>query len=102
MANNFVMDRTKGHVTTHDAIAHTGLTALAAFINARTLRKHALFFLATIAVVLIYGYSFGTFDHAVHIPGLKAFADPSLYPGDWYLNLRFQHYSYFWRLFEPF
>lgn len=48
------------------------------------------------------GYHFGTFDQSVHIPFLKKFSDPSLYPNDPYIDLRFTHYSYFWFLFIPF
>ena len=65
-------------------------------------RRHLLFALATIATVLFVGYYFGTFDQTIHIPFLKKYANPTLFPNDPFLELRFQHYSYFWRFFEPF
>jgi len=48
------------------------------------------------------GYYFGTFDQSSHIPFLKKYADPSLFPGDAFFDLRFTHYSYFWFFFLPF
>ena len=66
------------------------------------LREHLLFLAATLFVVLFYGYHFGTFDQVIHIPSLTEFADASFYPGDQFIDLRFQHYSYFWLLFIPF
>lgn len=82
--------------------AHGRLSAFAEYIQARAVRKHILFMLMATTVVLLYGYYLGTFDQSLHIPELKKFADPTLYPNDGYLDLRFQHYSYFWLLFVPF
>ena len=65
-------------------------------------RRHALFFGASLFTLLFVGYHFGTFDQTIHIPFLKKYADPALYPGDPFFDLRFQHYSYFWFLFLPF
>lgn len=65
-------------------------------------RRHALYLAATVFTVLFVGYHFGTFDQAIHIPFLRKFADPGLYPGDRFLDLRFEHYSYFWLFFIPF
>jgi hypothetical protein len=65
-------------------------------------RRHILFALATLITVLFLGYTFGTFDQTIHIPFLKRYADPTLFPGDPFIDLRLTHYSYFWRLFEPF
>jgi uncharacterized protein DUF6798 len=65
-------------------------------------RNHLLFTAATLFVVLFYGYHFGTFDQVIHIPALKKFADSTLYPGDAFMELRLQHYSFFWLLFVPF
>jgi len=48
------------------------------------------------------GYYFGTFDQAIHIPDLKKFSDPSLYPNDKFLEIRNYHYSFFWFFFIPF
>lgn len=65
--------------------------------------RHALFAAASLLAILLIGYHFGTFDQVVHLPFLKKFADPSLYPAnEEFFNLRFQHYSYFWFLFLPF
>jgi hypothetical protein len=64
--------------------------------------KHLFFLGTTLITILVMGYQFGTFDQAIHIPFLKAAADPSLYPGDAFVALRREHYSYFWYLFLPF
>ena len=65
-------------------------------------RRHLLFALATLVTVLFVGYHFGTFDQTIHIPFLKRYADPTLFPGDPFIDLRLTHYSYFWQLFMPF
>ena len=63
----------------------------------------SLFFLtAALLSILLIGYHFGTFDQIVHIPFLKATADPSLYPGDAFVALRTPPISYFWYFFVPF
>ena len=63
----------------------------------------SLFFLtAALLSILLIGYHFGTFDQIVHIPFLKATADPSLYPGDAFVALRDPPISYFWNFFIPF
>lgn len=64
--------------------------------------RHGLFLLATLFVICAYGYYFGTFDQASHIPFLKKSIDPSLFPSDRFFDLRNSHYSYFWLLFIPF
>ena len=65
--------------------------------------RHALFAVAATLTILLIGYHYGTFDQSIHIPFLKKFADPTLYRGnEAFLDLRFQHYSYFWFLFIPF
>ncbi len=64
--------------------------------------RFILFSVATIFAINFLGYHFGTFDQSIHIPFLKKFADPTLYPNDHFLDLRFTHYSYFWFLFVPF
>jgi len=64
--------------------------------------RYILFAIATFVSILFLGYHFGTFDQSIHIPFLKKFADPSLYPNDRFLDLRFTHFSYFWFLFIPF
>jgi hypothetical protein len=78
------------------------LIALAERLARSTLQRHLLFLAATLFAITFVGYHFGTFDQAVHIPFLKKYADPSLYPGDPFLELRHQHYSYFWFIFLPF
>ena len=66
------------------------------------LLRHLLFLAAAILSITIIGYHFGTFDQAIHIPFLKAGADPSLYPGDAFIALRQTQYSFFWFAFWPF
>jgi hypothetical protein len=57
---------------------------------------------ATLISISFIGYHFGTFDQAIHIPFLKKYADPTLYPNDPFFDLRLTHYSYFWFFFLPF
>jgi hypothetical protein len=64
--------------------------------------KHVLFFFLTLFILLTYGYYFGTFDQASHIPFLKKTIDTSLFPRDHFFDLRSSHYSYFWLFFIPF
>lgn len=64
--------------------------------------QHLLFAAATLVAVLFTGYHFGTFDQVIHIPYLRKFADPALYPNDAFFEMRFQHYSYFWFVWLPF
>lgn len=81
---------------------HAGrLAALADRLAQTPARRHLLFLAATVVTVLFVGYHFGTFDQTIHIPFLKKFVDPGLYPGDPFLELRFHHYSYFWFFFQP-
>ncbi len=77
------------------------LDSLAAGVAGSARRRHLLFLGATVFTVLFVGYHFGTFDQTIHIPFLKKYADPTLYPGDPFFDLRFQHYSFFWLLFVP-
>jgi hypothetical protein len=71
-------------------------------ISQSQVKRHAFFLGVTLASILIIGYQFGTYDQTVHIPFLKAMADPALFPGDAFVALRQIHYSYFWYLFLPF
>lgn len=57
--------------------------------------------LVTLFTITFMGYHFGTFDQSIHIPFLKKFADPTLYPNDHFLDLRFTHFSFFWFFFIP-
>ena len=64
--------------------------------------RRALFFLLAAALnILATGYHTGTFDQIIHLPMLRAYADPGLYAGDPIVALRTQHYSFFWFLFLP-
>jgi hypothetical protein len=69
----------------------------------KSLWKRLLFFLVlTLLTVFINGYHFGTFDQVFHIPFLKSWMDPGLYPGDAFVGLREYYFSYFWYLLVPF
>lgn len=67
-----------------------------------TRQRQLLFLIAALFTIAFIGYHFGTFDQAIHIPFLKKYADPSLFPNDQFFNLRYQHYSFFWFFFIPF
>ncbi len=66
-----------------------------------TIKRHLFFLAATLVTVLLIGYHFGTFDEGMHIPFLKANADPTLYPSDPMIGLKEIYYSYFWLFFIP-
>jgi len=72
----------------------SSLTTFADRLAKKTLLRHALFFGIAMIAIWANGYHFGTFDQVVHIPFLKKFADPGLYPADAFLNLRSEHYSF--------
>jgi hypothetical protein len=78
------------------------LETFAVWLAGASWRRHALYLAATVFTLFFIGYHFGTFDQAIHIPFLRKFADPGLYPGDRFLELRFEHYSFFWFFFIPF
>lgn len=63
--------------------------------------RYLLFIGATLCSLLFSGYYFGTFDQAIHIPFLKKFADPTLFPNDLFFEMRYTHYSFFWFFFLP-
>ena len=79
----------------------TALTQFAGYLAKKVWLRYALFLAAALAAIWISGYHFGTFDQVIHIPFIKKFADPGLYPGDAFLDLRNEHYSYFWLMFLP-
>ncbi len=79
----------------------SNLLALADRLAKKTLLRHIIFLGVTLVTIWISGYHFGTFDQVVHIPFLKKLADPGLYPTDPFLNLRSEHYSFFWLMFIP-
>ncbi len=64
--------------------------------------QYVFFAVASLITILLLGYYFGTFDQASHIPYLKKYADPSLFPNDKFFDIRFFHYSFFWFFFIPF
>jgi len=64
--------------------------------------RAGFFLCASALAVAITGYYFGTYDQDIYIPFLRAFANPSLYPGDPLLALREVKYSFFWFAFLPF
>lgn len=70
-------------------------------LNQHRWERYLFLFVLTLLAILISGYYFGTFDQVIHIPFLKKFADPTLYPADPFLDVREVHYSFFWLLFLP-
>jgi hypothetical protein len=66
------------------------------------IKRHAFLLALAVIGISIMSYHFGTFDQSIHIPFLKAAADPTLYPNDPFVALRHEHYSYFWLMFIPF
>jgi hypothetical protein len=77
------------------------LYSLADRLAKKTLLRHMVFLGVTLLTVWIGGYHFGTFDQVIHIPFLKKLSDPNLYPTDAFLELRREHYSFFWLMFIP-
>lgn len=63
--------------------------------------RHLFLLAASMLAIVIVGYHFGTFDQSIHIPFLKKYVDPSIFPNDPFFDLRFQHFSYFWFFFQP-
>ena len=64
--------------------------------------QYIFFAIASFITICFMGYYFGTFDQASHIPYLKKYADPSLFPNDKFFDIRYFHYSFFWFFFIPF
>ena len=85
----------------YDSTMRYNLANLSDQLGTNHSKRHLLFLAATIATTLLIGYQFGTFDEAMHIPFLKAMANPALYPGDEMLKLHNIYYSYFWIFFIP-
>ena len=54
----------------------------------RSVLRHVFYLAAALACIMLIGYHFGTFDQVVHIPFLKTWANPTLYPTDPFLDLR--------------
>ncbi len=63
---------------------------------------HLLFGLLTGLALGFQGYYYGTFDQIIHIPYLKKYVDPALYPGDPFFAPSAQQSSFFWYLLAPF
>ncbi|MDW8327116.1 MAG: hypothetical protein RMK99_11155 [Anaerolineales bacterium] len=76
-------------------------TALANRLETHAPSRYLFLLVVTLAGILVIGYHFGTFDQFAHLPFLKKYADPALYPGDAFIELRRESYSYFWLLFVP-
>lgn len=70
--------------------------------NQNKLKRHLLFLALALVAILLNGYHFGTFDQVFHIPFLKVWDNPHLYPTDPFVGLKEYHFSYFWFLFLPF
>lgn len=77
------------------------LVSFAGRLQRRPMERSAFLAAATLLTVVIIGYHFGTFDQFAHIPYLRSYADPTLYPHDGFIGLRSESYSFFWRLFVP-
>jgi len=71
------------------------------YLAKHSFQRHMFFFCVAIIAIAVNGYHFGTFDQVFHITFLKKFVNPSLYPGDPFLSLRWFHFSYFWFPFIP-
>lgn len=77
------------------------IVLLSEIMHKKPIIKHFVYFTLTLGVLILYGYYFGTFDQASHIPFLKKNADPLLFPNDRFFDLRNEHFSYFWLFFIP-
>jgi hypothetical protein len=78
------------------------LADLAERLETQARSRHAFLLVAALASIILAGYHFGTFDQFAHLPFLKYYADPTLYPNDQYIHeMSRQNYSYFWRLLAP-
>lgn len=78
------------------------VNSAAKFLDQHPLWRWAACLAAALCAVLLIGYHSGTFDHNVHFPFFKAAANPQLYPGDPFLALRSDQFSFFWPLLQPF
>ncbi len=74
---------------------------IAHYLTTHTLIRHLCFLGLAILAIAVNGYHFGTFDQVFHIPFLKKFVNPGLYPNDPFLTLRWYHFSFFWFPFIP-
>ena len=78
------------------------LTSISHKIWQKKIYQIILFAVASFVTIFFMGYYFGTFDQASHIPYLKKYVDPSLFPNDKFFDIRYFHYSFFWFFFIPF
>ena len=83
------------------SLAWRRVSALADSLRRSSSRRALFFLLAAALNIGVTGYHTGTFDQIIHLPMLRAYADPGLYAGDPIVALRTQHYSFFWFLFLP-
>jgi hypothetical protein len=77
------------------------LSKMARHLSTHPWQRHLFFLLLAVLATAINGYHFGTFDQVFHITFLKKFVNPSLYPNDPFLSLRWYHFSYLWFPFIP-
>ena len=52
----------------------------------------------SLVTIILGGYSYGTSDHAIHIPFIKSQMDPSLYPNDPLIEQRQLNFSFLWTI----
>jgi len=77
------------------------LLSFADRLTKSALPRHLFFLACATFTILFIGYLFGTGDQVIHIPFLRKEIDPTLFPNDPFIEMRHQHYTYFWRLFFP-
>ena len=77
------------------------LKSFATKLSQSPLRLRLFLLGVSLLTILVMGYHVGTFDQSIHIPFLKKYVDNSLFPGDPFFELRFEHFSYFWFFFQP-
>jgi hypothetical protein len=77
------------------------ISKMAKHLSTHPWQRHLFFLLLAVLATAINGYHYGTFDQVFHITFLKKFVNPSLYPNDPFLSLRWYHFSYFWFPFIP-
>ncbi|MCW4033482.1 MAG: hypothetical protein NWF08_08865, partial [Candidatus Bathyarchaeota archaeon] len=64
--------------------------------NKVTRKVIAYLLVLTFFSIAFNGYNFGVYDHAVLIPFMKAYNDPSLYPNDFLLTQIKYYYTFFY------
>jgi hypothetical protein len=84
------------------SLARINLNRIAERLSTSWKLRHLFLIAAAFIAILLTGYHLGSWDQIVHLTFLKKFANPALYPGDPFPEIRLVHYSYFWFFFEPF